>query len=61
MEEKKYIINTAKSSEKSEKKPGNDLLSHGRAAVPSAMRRFTVVFGMGTCVAASPWSPGNSS
>ena len=31
------------------KKPGSDLLSRTRSAVPSAMRRFTVVFGMGTC------------
>ena len=30
------------------KKPGDALLSHGQAAVPSAKRRFTFVFGMGT-------------
>ena len=33
---------------KDEKKPGDALLSHGQAAVPSAKRRFTFVFGMGT-------------
>ena len=32
-----------------QKKPGSDLLSRTRSAVPSARRRFTVVFGMGTC------------
>ena len=42
------------------KKTGSDLLSHTRGAVPSAKKRFTVVFGMGTCVSTSLWSPGNS-
>ena len=60
MGKEKSIINIAKSNEKGEKKPGNDLLSHGQAAVPSAKKRFTVVFGMGTCVSTSLWSPGNS-
>ena len=40
------------------KKPGSYLLSHGRAAVPSAYGRFTYVFGMGTCVSTRPWPPG---
>ena len=30
------------------KKPGNDLLSHRQAAVPSARQGLTSVFGMGT-------------
>ena len=60
MGKEKSIINIATSNEKGEKKPGNDLLSHGQAAVPSAKKRFTVVFGMGTCVSTSLWSPGNS-
>ena len=47
-----------KSREKDKKKPGNDLLSHRRAAVPSARERFTYVFGMGTCISTPLWSPG---
>ena len=39
--------------------PGNVLLSHTVArAVPSALRGLTAVFGMGTGVALSLWSPG---
>jgi hypothetical protein len=41
--------------------PGNVLLSHTVAhAVPSAQRGLTTVFGMGTGVALSLWSPGKS-
>gem|GEM_PF-2770373 len=43
----------------SEKKPGNDLLSHSAArAVPSARAGLTAVFGMGTGVAPPLKSPG---
>ena len=45
-------------SEKFKKKPGNHLLSHRLAAVPSARERFTYVFGMGTCISTPLWSPG---
>jgi hypothetical protein len=39
--------------------PGGVLLSHAVAhAVPSALRGLTAVFGMGTGVALSLWSPG---
>ena len=39
--------------------PGNVLLSHAVShAVPSAQRGLTAVFGMGTGVALSLWSPG---
>ena len=39
--------------------PGNVLLSHAVThAVPSALRGLTAVFGMGTGVALSLWSPG---
>ncbi len=39
--------------------PGNVLLSHAVPhAVPSALRGLTAVFGMGTGVALSLWSPG---
>ena len=41
------------------KKPGSVLLSRIRNPVPSAMECFTVVFGMGTCVATPPGPPGN--
>ena len=40
--------------ENTNKKTGSYLLSHGRAAVPSAYGRFTYVFGMGTCVSTRP-------
>ena len=51
--------------------PGNDLLSHRvyycnrkfpvvYAAVPSAMKGLTSVFGMGTGGSPSLWSPGNN-
>ena len=44
----------------SEESPGNVLLSHAVAhAVPSALKGLTTVFGMGTGVAPSLWSPGN--
>ena len=39
------------------KKAGSDLLSRGRAAVPSARERFTSVFGMGTGISTLPWPP----
>jgi len=43
-----------------EESPGNVLLSHAVAhAVPSALKGLTTVFGMGTGVAPSLWSPGN--
>ena len=42
-----------------EKKPGSDLLSRRRAAVPSARGCFTSVFGMGTGIAALLWPPGD--
>ena len=43
-----------------ENDPGNVLLSHAVAhAVPSALRGLTTVFGMGTGVTPSLWSPGN--
>ena len=42
---------------KSIKKAGSDLLSRGRAAVPSARERFTSVFGMGTGISTLPWPP----
>ncbi len=43
-----------------EEGPGNVLLSHAVAhAVPSALKGLTTVFGMGTGVAPSLWSPGN--
>jgi hypothetical protein len=39
---------------------GNVLLSHTVAhAVPSALKGLTSVFGMGTGVSPSPWSPRN--
>jgi hypothetical protein len=41
------------------KKPGNDLLSHRQAAVPSARQGLTSVFGMGTGGSPAPLSPGN--
>ena len=44
---------------KAKKEPGGDLLSRGRAAVPSARGRFTSVFGMGTGIAALLWPPGD--
>ena len=37
---------------------GDDLLSHGRSALSSALRRFTVLFGMGRGGANALWSPG---
>jgi hypothetical protein len=40
------------------KKPGNDLLSHSQAAVPSARQGLTSVFGMGTGGSPAPLSPG---
>ena len=40
------------------KKPGNDLLSHRQAAVPSAQQGLTSVFGMGTGGSPAPLSPG---
>ena len=41
--------------------PGDVLLSHAVAhAVPSALRGLTSVFGMGTGVALSLWSPGKN-
>ena len=41
---------------------GNVLLSHTVAhAVPSALKGLTSVFGMGTGVSPSPWSPKNFS
>ncbi len=44
----------------SQESPGNVLLSHAVAhAVPSALKGLTTVFGMGTGVAPSLWSPGN--
>jgi hypothetical protein len=40
---------------------GDVLLSHTVAhAVPSALKDLTSVFGMGTGVSPSPWSPRNS-
>ena len=42
---------------KKKKKPGNDLLSHGRTAVPSAQEGLTTVFGMGTGGTPLLWSP----
>jgi hypothetical protein len=42
------------------KKPGNDLLSHRQAAVPSARQGLTSVFGMGTGGSPALWSPGNT-
>jgi hypothetical protein len=40
--------------------PGNVLLSHTVThAVPSALKGLTSVFGMGTGVSPSPWSPRN--
>jgi hypothetical protein len=40
---------------------GNVLLSHTVAhAVPSALKGLTSVFGMGTGISPSPWSPRNS-
>ena len=41
------------------KKPGSYLLSHGRAAVPSALGRFTSVFGKGTGISTLLWPPGD--
>ena len=42
-----------------QKKPGNDLLSHlVPQAVPSALKGFTSVFGMGTGVSPLLWLPG---
>jgi hypothetical protein len=41
--------------------PGDYLLSHTVThAVPSALRGLTAVFGMGTGVALSLWSPGKT-
>ena len=60
-----YYIKEAKRKKggrrEDKKRPGDDLLSHRRTAVPLAKKRFTVVFGMGTGVSASLWSPGKSS
>ena len=42
-----------------QKKPGSYLLSHGRAAVPSALGRFTSVFGKGTGISTLLWPPGD--
>ena len=39
------------------KKPGDDLLSHGLPAVPSAQEGLTSVFGMGTGGTPLLWSP----
>ena len=39
------------------KKAGDDLLSQRRTLVPSAKERFTSVFGMGTGISTSLWSP----
>ena len=54
-------VNTKKSTQrvdgKSIKKAGSDLLSRGRAAVPSARERFTSVFGMGTGISTLLWPP----
>ena len=36
---------------------GNDLLSHGQSALSSALRCFTVLFGMGRSGTTSLWSP----
>jgi hypothetical protein len=36
---------------------GDDLLSHGYTALSSALRRFTVLFGMGRGGANALWSP----
>ena len=42
-----------------QKKPGNDLLSHlAPQAVPSALKGFTSVFGMGTGVSPLLWLAG---
>lgn len=38
--------------------PGNDLLSHGNSALPSAMHRFTAEFGMGSGGSNALISPG---
>jgi hypothetical protein len=46
-----------KRREKDNKKAGDDLLSRRRAPVPSAKKRFTSVFGMGTGISTSLWSP----
>ena len=47
------------SSQLIQKKPGNDLLSHlVPQAVPSALKGFTSVFGMGTGVSPLLWLPG---
>ena len=43
--------------DKAIKKAGDDLLSRRRAPVPSAKKRFTSVFGMGTGISTSLWSP----
>jgi hypothetical protein len=43
--------------------PGGDLLSRGQSALASALRRFTVLFGMGRRGSTSLWPPsktGNS-
>ena len=50
---------TGSSGPKTKYYPGDVLLSHTVArAVPSALRGLTAVFGMGTGVALSLWTPG---
>ena len=41
------------------KKTGSFLLSHGQAAVPSTLERFTSVFGKGTGISTLLWPPGD--
>ena len=40
------------------KAPGDDLLLHGKATLPSARLRFTSEFGMGSGGSTTLWSPG---
>ncbi len=54
------VIFIARRQSKTIKKPGNYLLSLRQAQVPSALERFTYVFGMGTCISTLLWSPGYS-
>ena len=42
------LFNGTRIYRRTKKKPGNDLLSHRQAAVPSARQGLTSVFGMGT-------------
>jgi hypothetical protein len=56
-----FVFSKNASGRKRKKIPGNDLLSRPVArAVPSARTGLTTVFGMGTGVTPSLWSPGIS-